>query len=113
VKAGATSAQAIFTNGDESWPVTFGTTASSPPARGNNMEWIVERIHGGPGAPPTALLMNFGTIQFTDCSGSTATTAAGVNPSQGVGVDMLNASNGVAAIAAVSETTVTVTWQTG
>ncbi|KAE9364984.1 concanavalin A-like lectin/glucanase [Stipitochalara longipes BDJ] len=113
-KAGDTSATALFTNLSNGNPATvpLSTSDASQAALGQNMEWMVERIHGGPDAPPTAALMNFGTITMTNCYGSTAARAGSVNPPQGVGVDMLNSEGGVAATAAINGNTVTVTWQT-
>jgi hypothetical protein len=65
--------------------------------KGNNIEWVVERVAGEADTGPTGLLLDFGTITFTSCSGSTANQAASSFPKDGTAINMLNGDGGLAA----------------
>jgi hypothetical protein len=109
VVPGTLTANALFTEvatGD-SFPQSFtGTT----PAIGQNMEWIVERIHED-SSNPIDNLMEFGTIQFTNCAGSTTVTSGAIRPNQGIAVDMSSGDGIIAATTVIpNDTDVQVTW---
>lgn len=115
---GATSATAIFTNSADSEHPFFANFNGDVAFRGQQVEWIVERIHGGPNSPPEGNLLDFGTLLFTECAASTAKTPGGAADTfpgaQGTAVDMLNAEGGVAAQATISSNdvaTVQVSWK--
>jgi hypothetical protein len=111
---GTAEADAIFTK-------PTGTTYTTPMApldetqviRGNNIEWIVERLLD---TNRDGMLLNFGTILFSSCSGSTQATAASSFPRDGEAIDMFNTVKGIAASTAIDTNgngdSFTVTWAT-
>lgn len=109
---GAATATALFSkNGSGTTPVTITPTDPNNVIRGQNIEWIVERLD--PANPEDANLLDFGTITFTDCSGSTAMQAAAFTPTDGDAIYMQDSEGGISATAVANgpETRgFTVTW---
>jgi len=86
--------------------------------QGNNIEWIVERLHGEGDTTPSGQLLDFGSVTFSACSGSTETdNSVSSFPVDGTAIDMLNGDGGVAASTVVDTSgngdSFTVTWMTG
>lgn len=109
----STTATANFgvASSGENYAMEFNTTNSGLAALAQNMEWMVERLHGPSGDNDvTANMLNFNTIQFTECTGTTLMGST-VDSSSATGVDMLAANtDGKSATTVINGQTVTVTW---
>jgi hypothetical protein len=95
----------------ENYSIEFNDTSNEFPALAQNMEWIVERLHGPKGDyDVTANMLNFNTIQLTNCAGATIMGST-AESSNATGVDMLAANTtGKSATTVINGQTVTVTW---
>jgi hypothetical protein len=97
-----TNANIIFTNQNGvRYTSTISLSDTSNTLVGQMIGWLVERVEPDSGVNPVNQLLAFGTISFTNCTGSTAQTAANSFPSDGSALDMSNASGGVAATTAI------------
>lgn len=114
--AGSATATANFSkNGGASVPVTITPSDTSNVIKGQNIEWIIERMPRDESDPGGGSLLAFDTITFTACSGSTSAQAASSFPKDGDAIDMLDSAGGIAATTVIDTSgngdSFTVTWQ--
>jgi len=114
--AGSTTASVNFevASSGEAYEMDFDAPDAGSAALAQNMEWMVERLHGPSGDDDVAPnLLNFNTIQFTGCMGTTLMGST-VDSSGATGVDLLAAgTDGLSATTVIDGQTVTVTWVSG
>jgi len=118
--AGDDHATALFTiNGNQQTPVDI-LPLDGPQGviKGQNIEWVIERLPGEAVLAGSPSLLNFGTITLTNCAGSTALVAASSFPQDGDVIDMSGADgNGISAKTALvgsnGSDNIEITWQMG